>query len=62
MACGWWTCGTQKIPAEIGHFDTVPPEDERDIFQGAFGVRVVNGVVYISDVDTGIYAFRVDLD
>ena len=49
-------------PREIGHFDTVPPEDERDIFQGAFGVRVVNGVVYISDVDTGIYAFRVDLD
>ena len=49
-------------PREIGHFDTVPPEDERDIFQGAFGVRVMNGMVYISDVETGIYAFRVDLD
>ena len=49
-------------PREIGHFDTVPPEDERDIFQGAFGVGVMNGMVYISDVETGIYAFRVDLD
>ncbi len=49
-------------PREIGHFDTVLPENERDILQGAFGVRVVNGLVYVSDVEGGTYAFRVDLD
>ena len=49
-------------PREVGHFDTVPVEDERDIFQGAFGVRVFEGLVYVSDIETGTYAFRVDLD
>ena len=46
-------------PREIGHFDTVPAEEERDITQGAWGVRVHEGVVYISDIETGTYAFRV---
>ena len=49
-------------PREIGHFDTVPAEEERDIFQGAFGVRLLEGLVYVSDVEGGTYAFRVDVD
>ena len=43
-------------PKEIGHFDTVPSEQEKDLFQGAFGVRVDGGVVYVSDIETGTYA------
>ena len=46
-------------PREIAHFDTVAPENERDILQGAWGVHVDNGRVYISDRETGIYAFEV---
>ena len=49
-------------PREIGHFDTVPAQEERDIFQGAWGVRVDQGMVYLSDVETGTYAFQVNLD
>ena len=49
-------------PREVGHFDTVSEEDERDIFQGAWGVRVNEDIVYISDIETGTYAFQVDLD
>ena len=49
-------------PREIGHYDTVPAEDERDILHGAWGVRVYDGVVYISDTETGTYAFEVDLN
>ena len=46
-------------PKEVGHFDTVSAEDERDIFQGAWGVRVLDRTIYISDMETGTYAFRV---
>ena len=49
-------------PREIGHFDTVPAEDERDILQGAWGVRVLDGMVYISDMETGTYAFEVEVE
>ena len=51
-----------EVPREVGHFDTVRAKDERDIFQGAFGVRVHDGIVYVSDTDTGTYAFEVDLE
>ena len=51
-----------EIPREIGHFDTVSAADERDIGQGAWGVRVYDGIVYVSDIETGIYAFKVDLE
>jgi len=51
-----------KNPREIGHFDTVPDDDERNIIQGAFGIRVLDDIVYISDMETGTYAFQVDLD
>ena len=47
-------------PREIGHFDTVPATEERALVQGAWGVRVWEGRVYISDTETGIYAFTVD--
>ena len=49
-------------PIEIGHFDTVPAEDKSGILQGAWGVRVLDGTVYISDLETGTYAFQVDVD
>ena len=49
-------------PREIAHYDTVPDDDERGILQGAWGVRVLDGVVYISDLETGTYALRVDLE
>ena len=48
-------------PREIGHFDTVGDSDERDINQGAWGVHVADGRVYISDRETGIYAFEVEI-
>ena len=48
-------------PREIGHFDTVPAGDERALIQGAWGVRVQDGIVYLSDIENGIYAFRVDV-
>ena len=48
-------------PREIGHFDTVSATDERDIIQGAWGVRVSDGIVYVSDIETGTFALRVDL-
>ena len=47
-------------PKEIGHYDTVRGEDERDIAQGAWGVRVMDGKVYVSDIETGTYAVKVD--
>jgi len=50
-------------PKEIGHFDTVAASDEIAIMgQGAFGVRVVDGTVFISDMQTGTYAFQVDVE
>ena len=48
-------------PREIGHFDTVAPDQERDINQGAWGVHVDGGRVYISDRERGIYAFEVEV-
>jgi len=48
-------------PSEIGHFDTVPAQEERDIIQGLWGVRVLDGVAYVSDFETGTYALQVDL-
>ena len=51
-----------EIPREIGHYDTVLAEDERDLFQGAFGVRARGGSVYVSDIEGGTYAFQVALD
>ena len=49
-------------PREVGHFDTVPADDERGLAQGAWGVRVDEGIVYISDIENGTYAFSVDLE
>ena len=51
-----------EIPEEIAHFDTVPDANERGLVQGAFGVRVIDGGVYISDMESGVYAFQVDVD
>ena len=50
------------MPEEIAHFDTVPDANERGLTQGAFGIRVLDGVVYLSDIESGVYAFRVDVD
>ncbi len=48
-------------PREVAHFDTVPEEAERGILQGAWGVMVLDGVVYISDIESGTYALKVHL-
>ena len=48
-------------PREVGHFDTVAAANKRDINQGAWGVHVDEGRVYISDRETGIYAFEVEV-
>ena len=50
------------MPEEIAHFDTVPDANERGLVQGAFGVRVMDGGVYVSDMESGVYAFQVDVD
>jgi choice-of-anchor B domain-containing protein len=46
-------------PHEIAHYDTVPAGSERDILQGAWGVHVDSGRVFISDMEGGIFAFEV---
>ena len=46
-------------PRELGRFDSVPASEERGIVQGAWGVHVANGVVFISDIEGGIYALKV---
>lgn len=49
-------------PREIGHFDTVPAREERDIIQGLWGVHVADGTVYVSDFEKGTYAFQISLE
>ena len=49
-------------PREIAHYDTVPREQERSILQGAWGVRVLDGRVFISDRANGVFAFEVDTE
>ena len=49
-------------PREIGHFDTVPTREERDIIQGLWGVHVADGIVYVSDLETGTYAVQTSLE
>ena len=51
-----------ETPREIAHFDTVPDANEQGIIQGTFGVRVIDGTVYVSDMESGTYAFRVDIE
>jgi hypothetical protein len=46
-------------PREIGHYDTVPAAEEHSLFQGAWGVKVLDGRVFISDMQAGTFAFRV---
>ena len=48
-------------PEEIGHYDTVPSGEEKDIVQGAWGVRVWQDKVFISDFEGGIFALEVEL-
>jgi len=48
-------------PREVAHYDTVAQEDEVAVFQGAWGVRLLDGFVFISDMQSGIYAFKVDV-
>ena len=45
-------------PREVGRFDTVPAHEERGIAQGAWGVHVADGVVFISDMEGGVYALK----
>jgi hypothetical protein len=48
-------------PKEVAHYDTVEAESEERLFSGAWGVHLDNGLVYVSDTLSGIYAFRVRL-
>jgi hypothetical protein len=48
-------------PREIAHFDTVPAADERDVMQGAWGIQVTDGRVYLADFEKGIYSFAVEV-
>jgi choice-of-anchor B domain-containing protein len=50
-----------KNPREVGHYDTVPQELETTVFEGAWGVRYMDGRVFISDLQSGVFAFKVDL-
>jgi hypothetical protein len=45
-------------PREIGHYDTLPAEEEIGIFEGAWGIDLDNGLIYVSDRGNGIHAFR----
>ena len=48
-------------PREVAHFDTVPAAEERDVLQGAWGLQVVDGRVYLADFARGVYSFAVDV-
>ncbi len=48
-------------PREIAHYDTVPAADETALFQGAWGVKYMDGRVFVSDIESGIFAFHVDI-
>jgi hypothetical protein len=50
-----------RSPREIGHFDTVPAAEESELFQGAWGVHLDGGLVFISDMQAGVFAFRVQV-
>jgi hypothetical protein len=50
-----------ELPKEIAHYDTVAAADEVSILDGAWGVHVDNGLVFVSDRSSGVYAFRVRL-
>lgn len=45
-------------PREIAHFDTVLPYEENRLYQGAWGVTVLNERIFVSDMDTGVWALR----
>jgi len=48
-------------PKEIAHYDTVAAEDENTLFQGAWGIKVLDGRVFISDMQSGTFGFKVDV-
>ncbi len=54
-----------KNPVTVGYYDTYlgPPNTDRTaVFNGAFGVDVRNadGLIVVSDMTTGFWAFRMD--
>jgi hypothetical protein len=48
-------------PREIAHYDTVAAEEEGALFEGAWGVKYLDGRVYLSDMESGVHAFEVAL-
>jgi choice-of-anchor B domain-containing protein len=44
--------------AELAYYDTIPNGEERGLFSGAWGVHVDDGLIFMSDMDSGLYAFR----
>ena len=53
--------GDPESPREVAHFDTVAAADERGILQGNWGIALEDGVVYLSDRESGIFAVQVEL-
>jgi hypothetical protein len=48
-------------PRQVAYYDTVPEEEERELFQGAWGVHLDGDNVYVSDMQAGVFALRVSL-
>lgn len=48
-------------PVEVAHYDTVRASQETELFGGAWGVRFEDGRVFISDRQSGVFAFTIDL-
>lgn len=48
-------------PVEIAHYDTLSPSRELNLFSGAWGVRLEGDRVFLSDRQSGIFAFTVQL-
>lgn len=46
-------------PREVAHYNTWDPESAPGgAFEGAFGVRVVDGLIYVADSERGLLIFR----
>jgi hypothetical protein len=58
MGYGSSTCGTQPGRVRSAITTTLAAEEEIGIFEGAWGIDLDNGLIYVSDRGNGIHAFR----
>ena len=59
--CACWTCAIPTPRSRWRTLTPVPAEQERDLTQGAWGVHVDGGRVYVSDREHGVFALEVTL-